>query len=575
MRNIVVQTLNSNIHPQIIMLNTDFIKLIQSFIADGKTDEALTLLRQEAAANYLTLLNDVTLIENRYQTAHNDFIIRGILTKEEYDNRVAKINLAVLELLNKADAIGKLPETSSVPIQKSNGRLLHNIPEQMPLQKDSKCVVRIAFDDDIIKRDLPTTSDTVIQSIRITEVMSVSLVDFNETPCFVIRTITEAEQFIDTGDYTQWIFMVKPLKSGHYPLTLKVTVMEKIDGKERKRDIVLEKEIYILSQVADEDGKTASGNNFTDTNIVLSVVAQKQLGASDNKSKKGDIDLLSNTPNSPGAPIAQPNTQKVFVQSGPPLPAPTEVKSSRSLTTVITSVLAVLLVAGAGLWVTTKSTLSSQRPDVATTRVDTLNINKNDLPKQTSKDTDILAQNLPKDSETNAVKQPNPPTIIKDKPIKNTKSDDSKIASGKPRHKNKDTPVNPVPTTGNEPSEVIMAMRKYPNTPATEKLPNIVYAEPTVILADKITKDGAPTVKIMRPLLIKLNNGAKLKDVQIFVDGQLVKPNVNVAGIPVSMTIISHNGPHNVLLKKGNKSCEYVDVLMINDIATIEGCNLD
>lgn len=562
------------------MLNSDFIKLIQSFIADGKTDEALTLLRQEAAANYLTLLNDVTLIENRYQTAHNDFIIKGILTKEEYDNRVAKINLAVLELLNRADAIGKLPETPSVPIQKSNGRLLHNIPEQMPLQKDSKCVVRIAFDDDIIKRDLPTTSDTVIQSIRVTEVMSVSLVDFNETPCFAIRTITEAEQFIDTGDYTQWIFMVKPLKSGHYPLTLKVTVMEKIDGKERKRDIVLEKEIYILSQVTGDDGKPASGNNFTDTNIVLSVVTQQQLGASDNKSKKGDIDLLSNTPNSPGAPIAQPNTQKVFVQSAPPLPAPTEIKSSRSLTTVITSVLAVLLVAGAGLWVTTKSTFSSQRQDVAATKVDTPNIIKNDLPKQTSIDTDILAQNLPKDNEnstspTNAVKQPKPPTIIKDKPIKNAASDASKIAYGKPKNKNKDRPVNQASTTGKEPSEVITAMRKYPNTPATEKLPNIVYAEPTIIVADKITKNGEPTVKIMRPLLIKLNNGAKLKDIEIFVDGQLVKPNLNAAGVPVSMTIISHNGPHNVLLKRGNKSCEYVNVLMINDIATIEGCNLE
>ncbi|NJN34543.1 MAG: hypothetical protein HC817_10095 [Saprospiraceae bacterium] len=42
-------------------------------------------------------------------------------------------------------------------------------------------------------------------------------------------------------------FAVKPILEGTFPLTLKVAVLEQIDGKERKREIVLEKEIFIVA----------------------------------------------------------------------------------------------------------------------------------------------------------------------------------------------------------------------------------------------------------------------------------------------------------------------------------------
>ena len=552
------------------MLKTDFIKTIQSFIADGKTDEALSLLHQEAAANYPSLINDVTLIENRYQTAHDDFFIKGFLTKESYDSSIAKINLAILEVMRKVDAGNTQPKPiPPTSVQKNNGRLLHNIPEKMPLQKESKCIIRIAFDDEIIKRDLSTTSDTVIQSIKITEVMSVSLVDFNETPCFAIRTQTEAEQFIDAGEYTQWIFLVKPLKTGHYPLTLKVTVMEKIDGKERKRDIVLEKEIYILSQVTDDANKTASANTFTDTNIVLEGSAQKKSGATESNLDKdyganvSDV-LIGSMPVSEPAPsYAPPAAPSSSIKYSPTAARPSQIatKTNKNWKTILTSVFALLIVAGAGLWVTTKS--SSTKPastDVVIT-----------VPDKTGTSSPVI-----KEPE----KIPVPPPVSTDRTgEKKPKPDNSDIASAETINKNKKTPTKHLPTkptdSGN-PSDVI-AMNTKPTFPATEKLPNIIYAEPTVIRAADATKTGMPSsmVKPLRPFLIQLNGFAKLKDIEIYVDGQLVKPNTNMKGEPVSMNIISHNGPHTILLKKGNKSCEYVDVLMVNDTATIEGCNLN
>lgn len=560
------------------MLKTDFIKTIQSFIADGKTDEALSLLHQEAAANYPSLINDVTLIENRYQTAHDDFFIKGFLTKESYDSSIAKINLAILEVMRKVDAGNTQPKPiPPTSVQKNNGRLLHNIPEKMPLQKESKCIIRIAFDDEIIKRDLSTTSDTVIQSIKITEVMSVSLVDFNETPCFAIRTQTEAEQFIDAGEYTQWIFLVKPLKTGHYPLTLKVTVMEKIDGKERKRDIVLEKEIYILSQVTDDANKTASANTFTDTNIVLEGSAQKKSGATESNLDKdyganvNDV-LIGNMPVSEPAPsyappYAPPAAPSSSIKYSPAAAEPEQVigTANKNWKTILTSVFALLVVAGAGLWVTSNS--SSTKP-ASTDVVITVPEIKNGTSSPVIKESEKI---------------PEPPPVTTDKSgEKKTKPDNSDIASAETNNKNKKIPTKHLPTkptdSGN-PSDVI-AMNTKPTFPATEKLPNIIYAEPTVIRAVDVTKTGLPTptptmVKPLRPFLIQLNGFAKLKHIEIYVDGQLVKPNTNMKGEPVSMNIISHNGPHTILLKKGNKSCEYVDVLMVNDTATIEGCNLN
>ena len=120
----------------------------------------------------------------------------------------------------------------------------------------------------------------------------------------------------------------------------------------------------------------------------------------------------------------------------------------------------------------------------------------------------------------------------------------------------------------------ILAMKKA-KTPANENLPNIIYAQPIVIEREKIAKNGSDAKVPMKILLIRLNNPSKFKNVEIFIDGKLVQPNLNAKGEPVSVNFISNEGPHTVLLKKGNKTCEYVDVLLPDDTASIEGCNLN
>lgn len=266
------------------MTKIEFIQSIRQFIADGKTEDALHLLREKISDYDTAILTDATILESRFQNAKSDCVIKGILAREDYDRTVAQVNFAILELLEKIEKTTILQ--SNTAKNKSSGRILHNIPGIMPLGRESRCIVRIAFDDETLTRDFQLTKDTIIQSVRIAEVMGVELLDFNETPAFKIRTITEEEQFLASDDFTQWIFQVKPIMEGKFPLTLKVAVIEEIDGRERKRDIVLEKEVFIINQPSEPPAapqrETVTNNKiaFEETNIHLNYnVTENQAAA--------------------------------------------------------------------------------------------------------------------------------------------------------------------------------------------------------------------------------------------------------------------------------------------------------
>jgi hypothetical protein len=91
------------------------------------------------------------------------------------------------------------------------------------------------------------TDDTVIKSIRIAEVMEVELQDRNEEPAFEITTLNSKEQFVDEDYYSEWIFYVKPIRGGEHQLTLVVSVLEEVRGKERRRDVILEEVVTIVA----------------------------------------------------------------------------------------------------------------------------------------------------------------------------------------------------------------------------------------------------------------------------------------------------------------------------------------
>ncbi|MCB9285470.1 MAG: caspase family protein [Lewinellaceae bacterium] len=147
-----------------------------------------------------------------------------------------------------------VPDTSPTPAQASTkGGLLYSIPQTMELGQESRCEVRIAFDKAVLFRDFDLEKEHTVREIRISNLMEVELIDplLEEQRAFAVRTISSAEQFIDPDDFTQWVFYVKALQQGIHPLVLKVTVIETMEGRERRKEIVLEEQIEVRTEIAD------------------------------------------------------------------------------------------------------------------------------------------------------------------------------------------------------------------------------------------------------------------------------------------------------------------------------------
>ncbi len=203
--------------------------------------------------------NEVIQLEGRLKEA-NVQSRQGILSYEQLQLAYARLRQDVLALIDDLQAADF--QVQAVPASaktSKRGSILYRIPTQMQLERETRCLVRLAFLEEYLLENIELDADTKIQSIRIADVMGVQLLDPNEQQAFAIRLLTEAEQFVDEDDYSEWIFNVRPLLEGVFSLMLKVTVIEEKRGKERKRDIVLEETIEIVTTTpaTDEPFKTA------------------------------------------------------------------------------------------------------------------------------------------------------------------------------------------------------------------------------------------------------------------------------------------------------------------------------
>ncbi len=193
--------------------------------------------------------NALLLLEGRLNDA-NLKSIQNLLSDEalqiEYNRIRADLLLLVSSLAVRDFA---LPQGATGP---KTGSLLYKIPRQMQLQQKTKCIVRLAFDQADIIRNIELSSDVRIQSVRVAEVMQVELIDPSAAKPFEIFTVSDEEQFLETDDYTEWIFYVKPILEGAFPLVLKISVVEIVQGRERVRNITWEETISIQASAPAE-----------------------------------------------------------------------------------------------------------------------------------------------------------------------------------------------------------------------------------------------------------------------------------------------------------------------------------
>ena len=91
--------------------------------------------------------------------------------------------------------------------------------------------------------------------MRISEAMEVELLDPRRGEHFEVYSFSEKEQFIERDAFTEWRFYVTPKREGRHPLLLKVTVLEQVKGRERKKEIVLEELVVIVAEPVKEEAE--------------------------------------------------------------------------------------------------------------------------------------------------------------------------------------------------------------------------------------------------------------------------------------------------------------------------------
>ena len=228
----------------------EIIKTLKTYIGEG-VETALDFLEKILDHNS-SRYNDYIQIKSRYNSLQRELLL-GVLDHGTYDisrNNISKALLLLAEEITEKDLI---PEGGAVKQEEDKrGEVLYHVPDVMQINHEEKCTVRIAFDVAHLKQDWEDAPEDVIKSIRVSEIMAVSLLNVDENdPPFGIRSFSETVQFVDKDDFTEWIFYVKPLKIGRFPLVMRVSVIEMINNKEYKKDIVLEEEIVVQTEVVE------------------------------------------------------------------------------------------------------------------------------------------------------------------------------------------------------------------------------------------------------------------------------------------------------------------------------------
>jgi hypothetical protein len=226
---------------------------IKRLLADEGIAAAIDRLLDQIPS-FSSKYNDLISLEARLNDVNRQKV-KGIIDQAELQltyNQLRDLLLEFIDGLEEPDF--EKAKEAPAPADQRQGSILYQIPETMQVQKETRCRVRIAFDEALLVKKIDLTKETTIQSIRISEIMNVEIVDPSEEPAFSIRSFTSSEQFIDTDDFSEWLFFVKPLKEGEYPLMLRVSVIEERGGKERRRDIVLEERVQIVAEAVKEEG---------------------------------------------------------------------------------------------------------------------------------------------------------------------------------------------------------------------------------------------------------------------------------------------------------------------------------
>ena len=113
------------------------------------------------------------------------------------------------------------------------GEVVYKVPDTMVVFVNYNVLVRISkkrgtaeitesMENNVVKKEIPVTAE-----------MSVTLIDSSPDSAFSIKNINSNGQIIDSVDYTEWHFVVQPIKAGQKSLSLVISIMK--DGEVKQK----------------------------------------------------------------------------------------------------------------------------------------------------------------------------------------------------------------------------------------------------------------------------------------------------------------------------------------------------
>lgn len=220
----------------------DLKNLVEDLIREAELNTAFEVLHEKEELLSSEMRAEVLLLEGRFNRLEKDKNLNQI-NSDDYGVGLSSISKSLLYILAQEHV-----PAPSVGNNKKEGVILHDIPSRMPLNTFTKVIIRLSDEEEALLDGFSASEDTIIESVRIAEVMEVHL-DSEDYDAFEIRSVSGDQQFIEFGTFTEWIFKVKPLKAGTQILELRVVVLEQINDKERQRVEVLERKVQVVTAI--------------------------------------------------------------------------------------------------------------------------------------------------------------------------------------------------------------------------------------------------------------------------------------------------------------------------------------
>ncbi len=193
-------------------------------------------------ANSNELIGDVIQLRRQYSTIQNAKLA-STLMYDQIKVLEAQLTDAITIFLSK---LRDYETNAAVRAERSGqGMLMHNIPQRMPMGLPTRCTIRIGAIKEALMKGMEQEQFAKVEQIKVSKLMEVQLLA-EQQDAFDIKTVNRSEQEVDFDNYAQWRYDVTPLRQGQFSLTLKISTVKYIDGKDRYAE-----DVYDISVVVE------------------------------------------------------------------------------------------------------------------------------------------------------------------------------------------------------------------------------------------------------------------------------------------------------------------------------------